>query len=83
MSFYATHYQSGEEIRPGDCIAWDGMCGTVLFVLGRPGVPAEWALPGDWLGKPNAEGFMLDVDGVGLVFEEESDEDLELLGRNE
>ena len=81
MNFYATHYQSGEEIRPGDRISWAGRSGTVLFVLGLPGVPADWASPEDWLGKPNAEGFMLEVEGAGLVFEEESDEDLEFLGR--
>jgi hypothetical protein len=81
MNFYATHYQSGEEIRLGDRILWAGRSGTVLFVLGLPGVPADWASPEDWLGKPNTEGFMLDVDGAGLVFEEASDEDLEFLGR--
>jgi hypothetical protein len=81
MSFYATHYQSGQEIWPGDRISWAGKSGTVLFVLGLPGVPLDWASPKDWLGKPTAEGFMLDVDGAGLVFEEESDADLEFLGR--
>jgi hypothetical protein len=79
MNFHATHCRSGEEIRPGDRILWAGKPGTVLFVLGLPGVPAEWASPKDWLGTD--EGFMLEVDGAGLVFEKESDEDLELLGR--
>ena len=81
MNFYATHYQSGEEIRHGDRISWAGKSGTVLFVLGLPGVPADWASLENWLRKSYAEGFMLDVDGAGLVFEEESDEDLEFLGR--
>ena len=82
MKFYATHYQSGEEIRSGDHILWAGRSGTVVFVLGMPGVPVDWSSPADWLGKPNAEGFMLEVEGAGFVFEEESDEDLEFLGRN-
>src|SRR5207248_2880142 len=65
MNFSATHYQSGEEIRPGDRISWAGRSGTVLFVLGLPGVPVDWASPEDWLGEPNAEGFMLEVEGTG------------------
>jgi hypothetical protein len=81
MNFHATHYQSAEEIRPGDRILWAGRSGAVLFVLGVAGVPAEWASLEDWLGKSYAEGFMLEVEGMGLVFEEQSDEDLELLGR--
>lgn len=81
MRYHATHYQSGEEIRPGDRNLWAGTPGTVSFVLGLPGVPPDWASPEDWLGEPNAEGFMIEVDGVGLVFEEESDEDLRFLGR--
>jgi hypothetical protein len=83
MNFYATHYQSGEEIRPGDRISWAGRSGTVLFVLGQPGVPAAWASPEDWPGQPAAGGFLLEVDGAGLVFEEESGEDLQLLGRKQ
>jgi hypothetical protein len=81
MNFYATHYRSGEEIRPGDRILWAGKPGTVLFVLGVPGVPVEWASPDDWLGR--TEGFMLAVDGTGLVFENESDEDLDFVGRKQ
>jgi hypothetical protein len=81
MNFYATHYQSGEEIRPGDRILWGGWNGTVLFVLGMPGVPVDFVSPEDWLGT--SEGFMLEVDGAGLVFEKESDKDLEFLGRKQ
>jgi hypothetical protein len=79
MNFYATHYQSGEEIRPGDHILWAGKTGTVSFVLGMPGVPPDFASPQDWLGT--TEGFMLEVDGAGLVFQGESDEDLDFIGR--
>jgi hypothetical protein len=79
MSFYATHYQSGDESRPGDLISWAGKSGTVLFVLGLSGVPVDWTSPQDWLGT--TEGFMLEVDGVGLVFHEVSDEDLDFVAR--
>jgi hypothetical protein len=79
LNFFANHYQSKEEILPGDRILWAGKSGTVLFVLGLPGVPDEWGSPEDWLGT--GEGFMLDVEGAGCVFQQESDEDLEFLGR--
>ncbi len=79
--FYATHYRTGEAIRAGDRILWAGKPGTVVFVLGSPGVPAGWADPATWLGKADAAGFMLETEIAGLVFQEESDEDLRLLGR--
>jgi hypothetical protein len=81
MNFYSTHYRSGEEIRAGDRISWGGKPGFVLFTLASSEVPAEWASTKDWLGKEGAEGFMLDTELAGLVFEYENDEDLEFLGR--
>ncbi|MBI3407005.1 MAG: hypothetical protein HY040_01435 [Planctomycetes bacterium] len=81
MNFYATHYQSGEEIRPGDRILWAGNEGVVVFVLGLPGVPEDFASPEGWLGT--SEGFMLDVDGAGWVFQKESDEDLDFVARKQ
>lgn len=82
--FYSTHYyRSGDEIRAGDCISYGGRRGHVVFVLGSANLPpdwADWASTEDWLGKKDAEGFMLDVEGMGLVFEPESDEDLEFFG---
>ena len=83
MNFYATHYRSGEGIKPGDRISYAGRPGTVVFVLGQPGIPAEWAKPEDWIGNPNAEGFMLDTELTGLVFQSESDEDLDFLERKQ
>lgn len=74
MNFYATHYRSGEEIRAGDHVLWAGKPGTVVFVFGCSEVPADW----DWLGE--VEGFMLDTETGGWVFQNESDEDLEFLG---
>jgi hypothetical protein len=81
MNFHATHYRSGEEIRPGDHVLFAGQPGTVFFVYGLPGVPEDWASPEDWLGT--AEGFMLEVDGMGLVFQKESDEDLDFVSRKQ
>ncbi len=82
MSFHATHYRTGEEIRPGDRITWAGVPGCVVLVLNSPGVPDDWADTEDWLGEKDAEGHMLDIEnGVGWVFQYESDEDLVWLGR--
>lgn len=80
-NFYATHYRTGEDIRAGDRILWAGKPGIVVFVLGSPDIPAEWADPATWLRKAEAVGFMLDTEVAGLVFQEQSDEDLTLLGR--
>jgi hypothetical protein len=81
MNFYSTHYRSGEEIRAGDCISWAGKPGCVVFVLGYSDVPVAWVGMPDWLGKEHGEGFLLDTEVAGLVFECESDEDLEFLRR--
>ena len=44
-------------------------------------VLADWSGTKDRLGKEHSEGFMLDTELAGPVFERESDEDLEFLGR--
>ena len=64
-SCYATHYRTGEDIRVSDRIIWARASGTVVFVLGSPGVPAEWADPAKWLGKPVAVGFVPSTEGSG------------------
>lgn len=79
MGFHAMHYQTGEEIRPGDRILYAESPGEVLFVIGLPGGPVEWASPEEWLGT--SEGFMLEVESMGLVFLPESDEDLDFVER--
>jgi hypothetical protein len=73
-----THYLSGDDIRAGDRVRWADWTGVVVFVLGTgsfaPGyTPANWS----YLSR----GFMVDYDQAGLVFSEQSDEDLELLAR--
>jgi len=78
VNFYSTHYRNGEEIRSGDRISWAGKPGRVLFVIGSSGAAAN--LIKDW-GLESSEGFMLDTEIAGLVFELESDEGLEFLGR--
>jgi hypothetical protein len=81
VTFFSTHYRSGEEIRAGDSISWAGKPGRVVFVLGSSKVPQEWTDAKSQLGKENAAGHMLDIEGVGLVFEGESNEDLKFLAR--
>lgn len=83
MNFYSTHYRSGEEIQAGDRISWAGKPGCVLFVLGSSEIPSDWASQIDWFVKEYKEGFMLDTEIAGLVFEYESDEDLEFLSRKQ
>ncbi len=80
MNYHASHYRTGQEIRPGDRILWHGSPGKVVFVLGQPGIPEEWASPEEWLAK---EGFMLDTEAAGFVFEPEVDEDLDFVGRKQ
>jgi hypothetical protein len=75
-----THYCSGEEIRPGDRVRCGNWTGVVVFVLGTgsfaPGYsPADWS----YLGH----GVMVEYEQAGLVFAEQADEDLVLVGRGE
>lgn len=79
-NFHSTHYRSGEEIHPGDQISWADKPGRVLFVLGRE-FPADWASSESWFMEEYGRGFMLDTQEMGLVFEDERDEDLQFLGR--
>ena len=75
-----THYCSGDEIRAGDRVRCADWTGRVVFVLATgsfaPGYTSD-----DWsyLGR----GFMVEYDQTGLVFEEQADEDLELVARAE
>ncbi|MDB4637925.1 hypothetical protein OAF24_03410 [bacterium] len=79
MIDYSKHYRTGEEIRPGDKIRLAGYSGIVRFVLELPGVPAGWEQSEEWLGTE--KGFMLEVESMGLVFNDESDEDLDFVAR--
>jgi hypothetical protein len=72
-------YESGEEIRIGDRVAYAGAPGSVVFVNDTrsysAGYPEEhWS----YLGK----GFMIEARGWGLVYLNEPDEDLVLTGRS-
>lgn len=71
-------YQSGNDVRIGDRVTLAGQPGVVVFVIDTgsysPDFPEkEWAYL--------KSGFMLDVQGMGLVHETEADEDLELVAR--
>lgn len=81
MSHYSTHYRTGEEIHIGDQIALANRIGHVVFVLGVDEFPPDWAGSKDWFEKQYTEGFMLNVNGMGFVFQNESDEDLKFCGR--
>jgi hypothetical protein len=83
MSSWASHYRTGEEILAGDRISWAGSPGRVVFVLGSPGVATEWVPLKDWFAESYPGGFLLDVDAAGLVFHEESEEDLEFVRRKQ
>ena len=79
-NFYSTHYRSGEELRIGDRVLWNGDPASVVFVLGNQ-LPSEWSASEHWFLEQYGQGFMLDTQVAGLVFECESDEDLKLVER--
>jgi hypothetical protein len=76
-------YASGEEIRVGDQIRLAGRPGHVVFVLGADTFPDDWADSRDWFATKYRSGFMLNVEGMGHVFKESADEDLELVNPEE
>ncbi len=80
-AFSAARYQSGDEIRAGDRVLWAGSPGRVLIVLGSPEPPEEWSGFAAWLRETYVSGFLVDTEAAGLVFGDEGDEDLILVGR--
>jgi hypothetical protein len=74
------HYCSGEAIRVGDQVRSGNWTGVVVFVLSTQSF-ADGYIPDEWsyLGR----GFMVEFDQVGLVFAEEADGHLILVGRAE
>jgi hypothetical protein len=80
---FSTHYQSGEEIRAGDRVLCAGKPGRVVFVLGSGNLPTPWSENEKWFREKYGTGFMLDTEWAGPVFQHESDEDLQFLGREE
>ena len=77
------HYWSGEPIHAGDRITLSGDPGQVLFVLATRDAVADFEGQLDWFTHKYGRGFMLDTKGLGHVFQEESDEDLELVRRHD
>jgi hypothetical protein len=78
VGFRESHYQSGEKICPGDRITWAGRPGRVIFVLGSTENSPVDGDSHEWLAETETGGFMLEVEGVGRVFEHNGDEDLTL-----
>jgi hypothetical protein len=72
-------YSSGDPILLGDRICWANKLGIVVFVIETRSYSTAFP-ESDWsyLGR----GFMLDVEGVGLVHEHEANGDLKLVARN-
>ena len=84
MNFYSNHYRSGEEVRPGDHILWAGKPGRVVFVFRSPEIPPGWSASDmDWFLEEHGEGYMLETEIAGRVFENESEGDLEFVSRKQ
>lgn len=81
-TFFSTHYHSGEQIHVGDRVSLAGAPGHVVFILGQT-PPEQWHSLQEWLCQEHGQGFMLDVQGYGFLFKEESDEDLDFVGRKQ
>lgn len=74
-------YCSGEPILSGDRITLAGEPGKVLFVLGTNDSSAEFEGSLDWYASEYGKGFLIDHGEYGLMFIQESDEDLKLVSR--
>ncbi|HEY4330823.1 MAG TPA: hypothetical protein VGN88_13865 [Phycisphaerae bacterium] len=83
MSVYAKHYHSGERIHAGDIISFTGVRGRILFVLGvNDPLPEDIRKEEfDWFNEKYAEGFLIETDLTGRIFETESNEDLSFISR--
>jgi hypothetical protein len=79
----ATHYVSGETIRAGDRVTLAGSPGVVEFVLSPGDPPSAGGHDLAWFHRQHRHGFLLQVEGLGPVFKERSDDDLTFLGRGD
>jgi hypothetical protein len=74
----APRYETGEDVRLGDRVIYDGTPGRVVFVIETrsfsPDYPAEYW---DYLGK----GVMLDTEAHGLVHLDPPGERVQFIGR--
>ena len=77
----SVRYYSGEPIQAGDQVSLSGEPGKVLFVLGTNDSVAEFDGSLDWYVSEYGSGFMIDHAVYGLMFFQESSEDLELVSR--
>ena len=81
MSDLSRYYLSGEEIHAGDHVRYGGLPGRIVIVLGFGEFFPEFTEAKDWFYKEYGQGFMVDQEGGGLFFLDESDEDLEFTSR--
>ena len=75
------HYLSGDGIRAGDRVRYGGVLARIVFVLGSDELPSPGVPGRDWYEEELKRGFMLEQDGGGWIFQEETDEDLEFISR--
>ena len=81
MADLSRHYVSGQEIHAGDRVLYAGVPGRIVFVLGFHEFLPEFVEGKEWYYEEFGQGFMLEQDGGGLFFSEDSDEDLEFVSR--
>jgi hypothetical protein len=77
----STHFRSGAEMHIGDRISFAGEPGEIVFVIGRDEFEGEFAAQKDWFKSEYRHGFMLTCKSMGLVFQEEVDEDIQFVSR--
>ena len=83
MPDLSRHYVSGQEIHRGDQVRYAGHPGRVVFVLGWNEFAPEFVEGKEWYYEEYGEGFMVQQDDGSLFFCQDSDEDLELVTRDE
>lgn len=81
MSDLGRHYLSGEEIHAGDQVVFAGVSGRIVFVLGFDDFLPEFVVDKEWFFEEFCQGFMVEQSGGGLIFQQESDEDLKFVRR--
>lgn len=81
MADLSRHYVSGEEIHAGDRVRYASIQGRIVFILGFDEFLPDFVAGKQWYFDEYGRGFMFEQDGGGLVFSEESDEDLEFVSR--
>ena len=83
MPDLSRHYVSGQEIHCGDRVRYAGHPGRIVFVLGWNEFAPGFAEGREWYYQEYRAGFMIQQDDGALFFLQDSDEDLEMVTRDE